>query len=410
MLSWQTLSREQLAACCYRANLKHSGTVAELVARLKHGKIVLPTLSSMSTLLQNYLERPGTRKGKTLSKKADKETKEKEAKSEKEDIESDEVEIDAPPSSPQPNSVHRKQNSDGPEQQLAASLQVEQDGEDDPIDLDSAGITKGEFRQAMRVLGALASPSSAPPSPPTRQQDPFASFQMSNLPKATIDKARRGEYVNLAAFLPNPVSPESLENDKVEMMDGQIVVNMNNKPKAPSRTISDFNSFVEAFLVFIKVVAADNPKALEVMSYLVQYLYNITTVAANYGFAKASEYDFKFRAGRTSFGPEWSDFNNQLFLLVVAKSGHVAPSPSQRPHSSSSSSSSSSEKNEETCLNYNNRGCFWHNCPRKHRCLRCSELHPESQCPQARAKALSGEAHHRPRRRSPHRREKRPRH
>jgi hypothetical protein len=223
---------------------------------------------------------------------------------------------------------------------------------------------------------------------PSPSQNTTLNNRTFNLSKATIDKARQGAFVNLSAFLSLATSIENEDDSSLsqDVNEGQqqIILNMNKKKEA--RPINDFVTFVEAFLAYISVVVSDesNPDSPQTLQLLHQYLYNFTSFVRDHGFAKAAEYDIRFRKNVNSFGPEWGKYNMELFVLIFCKppgSNYGTKYPSTQYSSRYPPHSTSSSKND-ICRNYNSKGCSRRECPYRHLCLTCRQSHPAFLCKQ----------------------------
>ena len=192
------------------------------------------------------------------------------------------------------------------------------------------------------------------------------------VPASIITRIKQNKYVKLGDLLNN--SEEDITLNLTQ--DGSVVV----KKQTKTSTITSFENWVSAFLVFATLHADQYPaESVEMF----RYMSLVQDLAKTYGFRAAVKYDEDFRLLREKSGGSscpWNILNQELYLLAAAKSIRQT-SPIQSTHNFRSHQNNSQQCPFGFCFFYASRGkCTKSGCVYKHECYKCGGKHPGNSC------------------------------
>jgi hypothetical protein len=206
--------------------------------------------------------------------------------------------------------------------------------------------------------------------------------------KRTTEGALRGEYIQLAEFLPCP--DQHLPSQQLEAtvsLDGGIVF----KQKQSKKAIDSFSSWLTAFTNFEEIIARAKP---ELYCQLIAYRRFIQQSDEKYNWSAVRAYDCRFRAhlGKThSF--DYHIVNMQLFSevfdVISLKATRKCFRCEALDHIASNCpfregnplEEKKTDKETEICNKFNEGKCYFSSCRRIHVCRQCQGPSPHVSCP-----------------------------
>jgi len=264
-------------------------------------------------------------------------------------------------------------------------------------------------------------PASAPfqgiAPPPDRNPRPFSAWLHHSLsvPISTRlrDRIVKNEFVEFDELLPDQLQSEE---DVVQLSvgTGQSVQLVKRPQHAqPQRRVHDIASWLEAFTLFMRVIADSAPAKLPS---LLTYQSTILEANNNYHTEAWLTYDRRFRRALATLPMQydWAKIDPNLWQSCFTSHGRppcprcntvhpipvprcpfrggppLAPTPSGGYGAGFSSATPPAplHQGKPICRNYNRGACSNTACPRSHVCLRCRGRHSEHTC--SRAPGTSG--------------------
>ena len=215
-----------------------------------------------------------------------------------------------------------------------------------------------------------------------------------------IHSAKRGEFVNMSDFL--PIADMWKVSEIEPTLDHNGIFSFHQK--RPSRTIDNFNQWLEAWNNFEYILMSDNPRCYNDLAI---YRNFIQACDKKFSWQSVSMYDSRFRAKLVScrdltYAHIDSDLYTSLFDITAAKKGakacfrcksveHVVqacPFPAQDPVETYQKKAQIPRFNKankyhagkEICHNFQVGRCHYDQCKRAHVCESCRGDQPRFRC------------------------------
>ena len=189
----------------------------------------------------------------------------------------------------------------------------------------------------------------------------------TNVSQNLRNKIISSAYIDLALLLDNSSLQYETEKQIYIGEKGELVAKGFSKAKGKITTIS---KWTDAFIVYVSVYSAAHPSASQG---LLKYMHDVRLGASrcNEGDLGWRRYDEQFRL-RRSVDPSipWEKIDYELWLMFMQSQSQPRPYTSPIAFS------------HNKCFNYNFKSsCDRPACQYTHKCIKCSEGHPQLSCP-----------------------------
>ena len=239
------------------------------------------------------------------------------------------------------------------------------------------------------VLPPLLSPEGlGVGAPGTKNPMSVVAEGLPPIPTKLLEKIRRWEYVDLTLLLHDSKSEELAGYQPSNQV---LVIQSVEQIQRKKKTISDLQTWIQAFSVFAAVLGSAPTTSQEETVGLWAHLHLIVQLHKDLGTRQSIKYDQDFREWAAAKGVRtWGDLNLPIYgrcLSVQQKAVTSVPSlapPFVRPRRDKReySSPGDSHTRRGACFKWNfERTCPRVDCRYTHECYRCGEDHMVLDCP-----------------------------